>query len=170
MSLEYKLSNINQAKAFAKYLNEIGAFYTNRNVDFPMLESFTVDELKKIGPLEHKRWLEEHYEMGWEYISKKKLETIVMKETVITETDSKDSAAFKAAVKAAVKNKRDLLRKHWDMIPEYCYTGEEIPMKAVEKNYNRLTRDDKNKDTEPMNHMVGLLKEFDGLRIYRYAD
>lgn len=62
-----KLSNINQAKAFARYLNEIGSFYTDKAVDFTMVLEFTAAELEKIGPMEHKRLLQEHYDMGWVY-------------------------------------------------------------------------------------------------------
>lgn len=67
LSLEYKLSNLNQAKAFARYMEEIGCFYTDKSVDFDMVEQFTADDLVKIGVLEHQRWLQEHYDMGWEY-------------------------------------------------------------------------------------------------------
>lgn len=67
LSLEYKLSNINQAKAFDKYLNRIDAFYTDRPVDFPELKEFTEAEALIIGPMEHERWLEEHIDMGWGY-------------------------------------------------------------------------------------------------------
>lgn len=72
LSLEYKLSNINQAKAFAKYMDEIGCFYTDRDVDFEPVQDFTEDELEKIGILEHQRWLNEHYKMGWTYGKPKK--------------------------------------------------------------------------------------------------
>lgn len=67
LSLEYQLSNINQAKAFARYMQEIGCFYTDRPVDFPLVERFSDEELDIIGPLEHWRWLQEHYDMGWTY-------------------------------------------------------------------------------------------------------
>ena len=67
LSLEYKLSNLNQAKAFAKYMDKLDCFYTDKSVDFDMLEQFTSDDLVKIGVLEHQRWLQEHYDMGWEY-------------------------------------------------------------------------------------------------------
>jgi len=67
LSLEYKLSNINQAKAFDEYLNEIGAFYTDRAVDYEEITEFTVEDCQKIGPMEHERWLREHLEMGWKY-------------------------------------------------------------------------------------------------------
>ena len=67
ISLEYKLSNINQAKGFARYLNEIGCFYTDKSVDYELIEKFSDDELVHIGVLEHQRWLQEHYDMGWTY-------------------------------------------------------------------------------------------------------
>ncbi len=67
LSLEYKLSNINQAKAFSRYMSEIGCFYTDRPVGFDLLEDFTTDELELIGKLEHQRWLQEHCDMGWTY-------------------------------------------------------------------------------------------------------
>jgi len=67
LSLEYKLSNINQAKAFDEYLDEIGAFYTDRAVDYDELTAFTEEECRIIGPLEHERWLREHLEMGWKH-------------------------------------------------------------------------------------------------------
>ena len=93
LSLEYKLSNINQAKSFEKYLNEIGCFYTDKPVDFEMMDSFSEKELLTIGPIEHKRWLEEHYEMGWTY------------------GDPND------------KSERENKRIHKDMIPKYKYMG-----------------------------------------------
>ena len=67
LSLEYKLSNINQAKSFDIYLHKIGAFYTDRPVDFPELVDFTTEELEVIGRMEHDRWCEEHRAMGWTY-------------------------------------------------------------------------------------------------------
>lgn len=67
LSLEYQLSNINQAKAFARYMQEINCFYTDQQVDFDEVKQFTGKELEKIGSLEHQRWLQEHYDMGWTY-------------------------------------------------------------------------------------------------------
>ena len=54
LSLEYKLSNINQAKAFSKYMNEIGCFYTDKQVDFDMMRGFTEDELIQYATLTEK--------------------------------------------------------------------------------------------------------------------
>lgn len=134
LSLEYKLSNINQAKAFAKYMNEIGCFYTDKAVDFELVEEFNDENLKKIGILEHQRWLQEHYDMGWIY----------------GEPEKKD---------------RELLRQHKDMIPEF--TEFEVSKEAANANYERLDKAEQDKDTDPMECMLAMLKMFDGIRIYR---
>lgn len=136
LSLEYKLSNINQAKAFGSYLQKIGCFYTDEAVNFEMVERFSVEDLIKIGPMEHQRWLQERYDMGWRYGD------------------------------PATKDERELLRIHKDMIP----TDDDIIQVSIEiakTNYNRLKKEEQDKDTEPMECMLALLKLYDGLRIYR---
>ena len=136
LSLEYKISNINQAKAFAKYMNEIGCFYTDKTVDFEQVERFTDEELVKIGLLEHRRWLQEHYDMGWTYGNPE-------------------------------KEKRDFERRHRDMIPEFGKF--DVSDEEAKCNYERLDKETQDKDSEPMECMLSLLKMFDGLRIYRIA-
>ena len=134
LSLEYKLSNINQAKAFAKYMNMIGCFYTDKAVDFEQVDRFTDDELISIGKAEHQRWLQEHYDMGWTYGKPE-------------------------------KDKRDFERKHSDMIPDFPEF--DVSDEAAEQNYIRLDKAEQDKDTDPMECMLAMLKTFDGLRIYR---
>ncbi len=134
-SLEYKLYNINQAKAFARYLNHIGCFYTDKLVDFDVVENFSEDELTVIGVLEHQRWLQEHYEMGWIYGSEN-------------------------------KEKRELLRQHDCMISEF--KGEfVVSQEDAKTNYEKLDKQTQDKDTDPMECMLAMLKLFDGLKIYR---
>ncbi len=123
-----------------------------------MLESFTSEELAKIGPLEHKRWLEEHYEMGWEYASKEELEEIVKEEMGTSDISSDE---FKKAFM--------IKRENWGMIPHYEYSGDELKTEEVRQNYDHIGQEEQYKDTKPMEHMVGLLKRFDGLPIYRFA-
>lgn len=134
LSLEYKLSNINQAKAFAKYMNMIGCFYTDKAVDFEQVDKFTDEELIDIGKAEHQRWLQDHYDMGWTYGNPE-------------------------------NDKRDFERKHRDMIPDF--SGFDVSDEAAELNYERLDKATQDKDTDPMECMLALLKIFDGLRIYR---
>ena len=144
LSLEYKLSNINQAKSFAKYLDAIGCFYTNRQVSNRMVNKFEEDELKIMGPMEHKRWLIEHYEMGWEY----------------GEID-------KNLQKQEQKNIRENERIHPDMVLNFDYSENELTDEIVLNNYNRLSKEEQDKDTRPMECMLCMLKMFDGLRIYK---
>ena len=134
LSLEYKLSNINQAKSFAKYMNMIGCFYNDKEVDFEQVEEFTDEELVKIGKAEHHRWLQEHYDMGWTYGTPE-------------------------------KSRRDFERRHWDMIPGF--SGFQVSDEAAEQNYERLDKATQDKDTDPMECMLVMLKVFGGLRIYR---
>lgn len=136
LSLEYKLSNINQAKAFARYMDEINCFYTDKPVDFEMVEEFTKDELLKIGVLEHQRWLQERYDMGWRY-------------------------------GVPEKSERELVRQHKDLLPDFDSKDGTVSLKQAEENYIRLDKAEQDKDTEPMECMLAMLKMFDGIRIYR---
>lgn len=136
LSLEYKLSNINQAKSFAEYMNEIGCFYTDKDVDHELLESFTEEEAVKIGILEHRRWLQEHYDMGWTY----------------GQPD---------------KQVRETVRQHWDMIPDFAAEDGVVSLEEAKKNYYRLDKEEQDKDIEPMECMLAMLRVFDGVRIYR---
>ena len=136
LSLEYKLSNINQAKAFAFYMDRIGCFYTDKAADFEMVERFRDEELDVIGKLEHRRWLQEHYDMGWEYGEPS-------------------------------EDERELTRKHRDMIPDFDLSQAEVTEGQAEENYKRIGNEEQEKDTDPMECMLALLRMFDGLRIYR---
>lgn len=170
LSLEYKLSNINQAKSFSRYLEVLNAFFTNKEVDFEMIEEFSEDELKLIGPLEHRRWLREHFDMGWGYISEKELAGLVKKETGIEDEGSKE---FKTKLKA----KRENLRLHPDMCSTYDYMNDyddkrgdsDEFIKQSEANYKILGKEIQDLDTLPMITMLNLLEEYEGLRIYRLS-
>lgn len=135
LSLEYKLSNINQAKAFAKYMNEIGCFYTDKPVDFELVEKFTEEDMVKIGLLEHQRWVQEHCDMGWIYGNPERAD-------------------------------RDFQRQHIDMIPGF--EGQfKVTLEAAKENYKRLDKEEQDKDTDPMDCMLAMLRMYDGIRIYR---
>lgn len=141
LSLEYKLSNINQAKAFAKYMNKIGCFYTDKSVGFEQVEEFEDRELDEIGIMEHQRWLREHYDMAWVYGEPK------------------------------TKEERELLRQHKDMIPDFADDQFEVSDEAAKANYERIGetvgKAEQAKDKDPMECMLAMLKMFDGIRIYR---
>ncbi len=63
------------------------------------------------------------------------------------------------------RDKRDFERKHKDMIPQF--TGFDVSDESAKANYERLDKETQDKDTDPMECMLAMLKMFDGLRIYR---
>lgn len=132
LSLEYKLSNIGQAKAFAGYLNAIHCFYTDKPVDFDIVTEFTEEDMAVIGPMEHRRWLLEHKNMGWCY-----------------------GEAYSS------KEEREQKRIHKLMMKE------EITEDGAADHYAKLPVEEQDKDTKPMNSMLKLIKQYEGLRIYR---
>lgn len=136
LSLEYKLSNINQAKAFARYLDAVDCFYTDQETDLEMVDHFSEEELEIIGLLEHQRWLQEHYDMGWIYGTPERA-------------------------------RRELDRLHPDMIPGFDPAQGLVTQEQAQANYLRLSRDEQEKDTAPMECILSMLRMFDGLRIYR---
>ena len=147
LSLEYKLSNINQVKGFSKYLNKIQCFYTDRPVDFELLKEFSLEQINKFGPMEHTRWVREHHIMGWRF-----------------------GTAYKtAAVPRGVNEDeyRKMLREHM-RCHEQAMDGEPTDAE-ITKHYWQLTEKDKEKDWKPFNSMLKLIKKFDGLRIYKLA-
>ena len=147
MSLEYKLSNINQAKEFAKYLDKIGCFYTDQPVVFDLVENFSKEDMKKIGPMEHERWLREHADMGWQACER---ETFAQWEEKYGKQEAKQI--------------RELTRCHINMMD-----GEITEATARAHYEHDLTDDERELDTKPMDKMLKLVDIFDGLRIYRIS-
>ena len=97
---------------------------------------FDIDDMLKIGPMEHERWLQEHIDMGWR-------------------CDPDISG-----------DERELKRLHKDMISKEELGDGLTPEKAL-AHYKKLSKEEQDKDVEPMNTMLTLLKLFDGVRIYR---
>ena len=149
LSLEYQLSNINQAKSFAKYLDALGCFYTDRSVDYDMITQFTKDQLEVFAPMEHERWVREHIAMGW---TKGDLyETVELPEGMIEQYGDERTAR---------KALREQLRMH-KLAMDGNPASEEI-----HAHYKALPLVEREKDYEPFNSMLKLIKKFDGLRIY----
>ena len=67
LTLEYKLSNVAQAKNYVRHLHNINCFFSDRRLDYPTVTEFTEDELKYLAVDEHIRWVAEKVEMGWKY-------------------------------------------------------------------------------------------------------
>ena len=149
LSLEYKLSNINQVKNFSRYLNAIRCFYTDRQVDFDMLEAFSPEEIACIAPMEHERWVREHRSMGWS------CDDFYEHVPVPQDTCEKE---YRAAL-------REQTRCH-----AMAMDGELTKEKIFRHYRDALTEREKESDFQPFNCMLRLIRRFDGLRIYRYAN
>lgn len=76
LSLEFRLSNIEQAKSYSDKLELINCFYSAKELDYPVVTGFTqLDELtdnkrNDLGFLareEHLRWVREKLNAGWKY-------------------------------------------------------------------------------------------------------
>ena len=141
MSLEYQLSNINQVKAFAKYLNAIGCFYTDRPVDFEMLREFTEEQCAVFAPMEHARWVGVHRVMGWTAGN-------------LYETAAPENETERASL-------REQMRQH-----KLCINGNFGELE-IARHYLQLSEEDQGKDWKPFNSMLKLIRRFDGLRIYK---
>lgn len=62
---------------------------------------------------------------------------------------------------------REVLRQHKDMIPAFAENQFAVTVQDARDNYNRLDKAEQDKDTDPMECMLAMLRMFDGLRIYR---
>lgn len=150
LSLEYQLSNINQAKSFAKYLDALGCFYTDRPVDYGMITRFTADQTAVFAPMEHERWVREHIAMGWKRGNL--YQTIENPKEILSQYGDE---------KTARKALREQFRMH-----ELAMDGN--PKEAeIFAHYDALPLEEREKDYEPFNSMLKLIKKFDGLRIYK---
>lgn len=148
MSLEYKLSSINQAKSFGRYLNAIHCFYSDRSVDFDVLKEFTTEQLDCFVPMEYERWVLERQSMGWR--AGDLYDNVPVPE-------GEDADAYRETV-------REQMRCHRDAID-----GKDLSEEQIYKHYGELSDRNKEEDRLPFNSMLQLVRKFDGLRIYQFA-
>mgnify|MGYP000860491570 FL=1 len=141
LSLEYKLSNIAQAKGFAAQLESIGCFYTDRPVDYIPVTDFKAlirepgheNDLTKIAIAEHERWCVEKRAMGWDY------GTVHVGAITLDDGKKKNDNIM-----------RERIRLHHDL-----------------NEYSNLEAEEQIKDSDSMEQMLVLIREYDGLTIYR---
>ena len=146
LSLEYKLSNINQVRSFDTYLNAIDCFYTDRPVDFDMLTEFTDEMVQRFAPLEHERWVTDHQNMGW------------------TAGNEYETLPLAPGVKDEKKERKDLRER---MRMHKLTLNADADEETIRKHYESLPPVEQEKDSLPFNSMLKLLKKYDGVRIYR---
>ncbi len=145
-SLEYRLSTLGRTRNFAAYLNAIGCLYTDKPVDFEMVTHFSAKDAAIFAPMEHERWVREHQSMGWHYGTDY--------ETLNLDVPKEQRKNARAAL-------REQLRCH-KLSMDGILTHDEI-----RAHYQRLPKVYQDLDWKPFNRLLELLKENDGLRIYR---
>ena len=134
--------------SFSRYLNAIHCFYTDRQVDFDMVEEFSPEEIERIAPMERERWVREHQSMGWS--CNDFYEQIPVPQDICEKE-------YRAAI-------REQTRCH-----AMAMDGE-VTKEEIFRHYrNCLHESEKEKDFELFNCMLRLIRRFDGLRIYRFA-
>ena len=146
LSLEYQLSTLNRARHFARYLDAIQCFYTDKQVGYELVTRFGPRDAAIFAPMEHERWVREHQAMGWHYGT--------AYETLKLDVPEKQQKAARAAL-------REQLRVH-----KLTMDGK-LTYDEIRAHYNRLPVADQDKDWRPFNNLLRLLRKFDGTRIYR---
>ena len=156
MSLEYKLSNIHQARNLDRCLHAIDCFFTDKPVDFDILKKFTQEELDIIAPLEHERWVRDHIAMAWSCGDEYK---------TIPLTCLGDPAAYGLAPDISEDDLRGALR---EQMRRHVLSMEGNPTsEEIRAHYELLPLSEQGKDWKPMQSMLKLIRKYDGLRIYR---
>ena len=139
-SLEYKVINVERVKKFAYFLDKIDCFYTDRPVAYEPVHAFSNEELRKIAPYEHARWLLAHMIMGWKY------------DTRYNELDLSDEEK---------KRVRELTRTHMLVLQE------DYDQKVAFSHFEALSEEEKIKDEDWINPLLNRLEAMDGIRVYR---
>ena len=67
LSVEFKLSNLNQAKSYSEKLALIKCEMTLKDENREAVTSFTDDEILSMAKQEHQRWMDEKISDGWVY-------------------------------------------------------------------------------------------------------
>lgn len=150
LSLEYRLFHIQRAKSFSRYLNRIHCFYTDKPVDFDIVTELSEKQLNILGPMDHERWLQGHADYGWVFGN--------AYETCRLNPDDKE------AEKAMRRILREQSRSHKLMV------NGKITEAAALRHYRSLPESEQLKDTEPMNHMLRLIRLLDGVKVYKLSD
>ncbi len=154
LPLEFKISNIEQAKSYAKKLELINCFYSQKELDYPQVNDFNhmedseyVDNIGFLAREEHVRWVKEKLAMGWSYGTdyqsieernqKKIHKSIVPYELLPAKERSKDESI--------IKNMPLILKNFDSNIKIYNYRLGRKPTLEIAGVGHRFIKDDKEK-------------------------
>lgn len=170
LPLEFKVSNIEQAKSYAKKLELINCFYSSKDLDYPVVESFKNSKIGEIGSdnfgflcrEEHVRWVKEKLDLGWKYGEEgkdyksieerncKKLHKCIVPYEYLAEEDKMKDAQM-------IDNIIPLLKKFGNNIKIYSYRSGRKPDLVVAGVGHRFYKDDEKKLKDSIK---SILKEF----------
>ena len=140
-SLEYRLSGIARIKGLASHLENVGCFYTDRAVDYAPVTDFDklTQEPGHEGDIE-KIAVSEHARWCAEKLGMGwRFGEAHVNAVTLPDGRRKNDAVM-----------RERTRLHHDLVP-----------------YGALDEEEQRKDIEPLKHLLGLFRDFDGLTIYR---
>ena len=66
LSLEYKLANLYAVQRFARHLERIHLFFSDRILDYKEIDCFSKTQLEELGRWEHDTWAKKKVSMGWQ--------------------------------------------------------------------------------------------------------
>ena len=173
LPLEFKVSNIEQAKSYAYKLELINCFYSSKDLDYPVIEDFTSqtvgtagsDNLGFLCREEHVRWVKEKLNMGWRYgtdysnakeRNAKKIHRDIVPFEVLGANEQKKDEIM-------VNNIIPLLRKFGNNIRIYSYRTGRKPDLEIGGTGHRFFTDDREKLKEKIKSI--LLKYNESYRV-----
>ena len=127
LPLEFKVSNIEQAKSYADKLEHIDCFYSSKDLDYPIIENLGGDKhsekLDLLSREEHVRWVREKLASGWSYgteyadvaeRNKKKIHKSIVPYDVLPDTEKEKNRLM-------INNIFNLMEKFTSNIKVYNY-------------------------------------------------
>lgn len=164
LPLEFKVSNIEQAKSYAYKLELINCFYSSKDLDYPVVEDFkspTIgmtgsDNLGFLCREEHVRWVREKLNMGWKYgteyaNTKERNAKKIHKDIVPFEALSKDEQKKDEIM---INNIIPLLKKFGNNIRIYSYRTGRKPDLEIAGMGHRFFTDDREKLKEKIKSIL----------------
>lgn len=130
------------AHFFLKYWGMTSLFH---DIGYPF--ELTFEQILRLAPLEHERWLREHQSMGWKNGD--------LYEHVPLPLDA-DEKSYRAA-------QREQTRCH-----KLVVDGELTKERIISHYQEHLSEYEKQKNFQLFNNMLKLMRKFDGVRIYQY--
>ncbi len=155
LPLEFKVSNIEQAKSYAYKLELINCFYSSKELDYPVVNSFKSDSYglegaDNLGFLcreEHLRWVKEKISFGWKYgkdykdnkeRNRKKIHKDLVPYEVLTKSERKKDEIM-------IDNIIPLLKKFGNNIKIYSYRTGRKPDLEIAGTGHRFIKGDTDK-------------------------